>query len=29
LGLKCVADMTFRTGCMSASRTTMEMSEPE
>ncbi|KAG6329623.1 hypothetical protein ID866_9467 [Astraeus odoratus] len=28
-GLKWVAEITFRTGCMRASRTTMAMSEPE
>lgn len=28
-GLKCVADSTFRTGCMRASRTTTAMSDPE
>ena len=27
--LKCVAEMTLRTGCMSASRTTMWISDPE
>ncbi len=27
--LKCVADMTLRMGCMSASRTTVEISDPE
>lgn len=27
--LKCVAEMTFRTGCMSASRTRIDISEPE
>jgi hypothetical protein len=27
--LKCVAEITLRTGCINASRTTMEISEPE
>jgi len=27
--LKCVADITLRTGCMSASRTRIDISEPE
>lgn len=27
--LKCVAESTFRTGCIKASRTTVEISEPE
>lgn len=29
IGLKCVAEMTLRTGCIRASRTTMDISEPE